>query len=203
MEEDLRQSEEQFRTLANAIPQLCGMANPDGRFFWSNQRFYDYTALTPEQAEGWGWISALDTEASVAALESWRQSIVSGDAFESVFALRGADGVARPFLARAMPVRDRDGEVSRWFGTMTDISEQRRNEEALRKAHAEQLARATELQTFMDAVPVAEEDAAKAFPRGAVAGFLEKPYTLSSLTEKVDQALHSGGGPLVTAPAAA
>ena len=155
MEEDLRESEDQFRTLANAIPQLCGMANPDGRFFWTNQRWCDYSGLTPKQIEGWGWMSALDLEASSRALERWRNSIAAGEPFESVFAVRGADGVVRPFLGMARPVRDRDGKVVRWFGTMTDISEQRRTEDALRKAHTEERARAIELQAIMDAMPIA------------------------------------------------
>jgi PAS domain S-box-containing protein len=148
MEEDLRQSENQFRTLADAIPQLCGMASPDGWFFWENQRWRDYTGLTSEQTEGWGWLSALDREASSGALESWQHSIAAGEPFESVFAVRGTDHVVRPFLTRAMPVCDRAGKVARWFGTMTDISEQRRTEDALRKAHSE-------LQAIMDAMPVA------------------------------------------------
>lgn len=155
MEEDLRESEDQFRTLANAIPQLCGMAHPDGRFFWTNQRWCDYTGLKPEQSLGWGWLSAIDLGASSAALESWRRSIAAGEPFESVFEARGTDGVLRPFLAIAMPLRDRGGEVVRWFATMTDISEQRKTEEALRRAHSEELARATELQAIMDAAPVA------------------------------------------------
>ena len=155
MEEDLRESEDQFRTLANAIPQMCGMANADGRFFWANQRWCDYTGLTPEQTEGWGWMSALDLEASSGALERWRNSIAAGEPFESVFAVRGADSVVRPFLGMARPVRDRAGKVVRWFGTMTDISEQRRTEDALRKAHNEERTRAIELQAIMEAMPIA------------------------------------------------
>ncbi len=155
MEEDLRQSEEQFRTLANAIPQLCGMANPDGSFFWVNRRWLDYTGLAPEQSVGWGWLSALDQEASRKALDIWRQSIAAGERLESEFSVRGADAVIRPFLARAMPVRDHDGRVARWFATLTDISEQRKTEDALRKAHSDELARKKELEAIMDAVPVA------------------------------------------------
>jgi PAS domain S-box-containing protein len=155
MEEDLRQNEDQFRTLANAIPHACGMANRDGRFFWVNQRLREYTGLTLEQAKDWGWTSALDRESSSTALERWRKSIATGEPFESVFSVRGADGAVRPFLALAMPLRDRDGKVVRWFGTMTDISAQRKGEEALRKAHGEQVARAAELQAIMDAMPAA------------------------------------------------
>ena len=155
LEEGLRQSEDQFRTLANTIPQLCGMAKPDGWFFWVNQRWQDYTGLAPEQSVGWGWLAALDPEASREALEIWRHSITAGEPFESEFSIRGADGIFRPFLARAMPVRDRDGKVARWFATLTDISQQRKTEDALRKAHNVEVSRANELEAIMDAVPVA------------------------------------------------
>src|SRR5262249_43530435 len=147
MEEDLRESEEQFRTLADAIPNLSGMAYPDGMLFWLNDRRSDYTGLALEQSEGAGWLSAIDREASPGAVERWEHSVATGEPLESVFAVRGADGVSRPFLCRAVPLRDGAGRVARWFGTMTDISEQHRTEEALRKAHGE-------LHAIMDAMPI-------------------------------------------------
>ncbi|MGA2118459.1 MAG: PAS domain S-box protein [Bryobacteraceae bacterium] len=132
--EDLRQeSEQQYRTLANAIPQLCWMANADGWVFWYNQRWYQYTGTSPEQMEGWGWQSVHDPETLPQVLDRWKTSITTGEPFDMVFPLRGADGVFRPFLTRVMPVRDPDGKVTRWFGTNTDISEQLENEEALRE----------------------------------------------------------------------
>ncbi len=155
-EDDLRESEDRFRTLANAIPQLCGMADANGWFVWVNQRWYDYTGLTSEQTQGWGWLSAINPEVLGEVRERWRYSIASGEPFESVFELRRADGAASPFLARAVPVRDREGRsVVHWVGTMTDISEQRKTEDALRKAHCEELAHSKELEAIMDAVPVA------------------------------------------------
>ncbi len=132
--EDLRQeSEQQYRTLANAIPQLCWMANADGWISWYNQRWYQYTGTSPEQMEGWGWQSVHDPETLPQVLDRWKTSITTGEPFDMVFPLRGADGVFRPFLTRVMPVRDPDGNVTRWFGTNTDISEQLKNEEALRE----------------------------------------------------------------------
>jgi two-component system, cell cycle sensor histidine kinase and response regulator CckA len=130
-QEALRDSEAQFRTLSNAIPQLCWMANADGWLFWYNQRWYEYTGATPEQMEGWGWQSVHDPEELPKVLERWKGSIATGEPFDMVLPLRGADGVFRPFLTRVMPVRDRDGNVARWFGTNTDISGQRKTEEAL------------------------------------------------------------------------
>ena len=131
----LSQSEEQFRALANAIPHLCWMANTDGWIFWYNQRWYEFTGTTPEQMEGWGWQSVHAPEALSQVLELWKASIATGKPFEMIFPLRGSDGVFRPFLTRAMPVCDQDGKVIRWFGTNTDISEQKQAEIALLEAH--------------------------------------------------------------------
>ena len=133
-QEVLRESEGQFRTLANAIPQLCSMANADGYIFWYNDRWYEYTGTTPEQMEGWGWQSVHDPQELPRVLGQWKDSIATGLPFSMVFPLLGGDGVFRPFLTRIMPVRDRDGKVARWFGTNTDISEQRKIEEALRES---------------------------------------------------------------------
>ena len=132
----LRESEAQFRTLANAIPQLCWMANGDGWIFWYNERWYEYTGTTPEQMQGWGWQSVHDPEKLPNVLERWKDSIATGKPFDMVFPLRGKNGVFRPFLTRVMPVRNSDGKVVRWFGTNTDISEQQKTEEALRQSES-------------------------------------------------------------------
>jgi two-component system cell cycle sensor histidine kinase/response regulator CckA len=133
--EALHESEAQFRTLANVIPQLCWMANGDGWIFWYNDRWYEYTGTTSADMEGWGWQSVHDQEELPKVLGAWKESIASGQPFEMVFPLRGADGVFHPFLTRVMPVRDGDGRIVRWFGTNTDISDQQRTEEALRRAY--------------------------------------------------------------------
>jgi len=131
-DERLRESEAQFRTLAEGIPQLCWMARGDGHIFWYNQRWYTYTGTTPEQMEGWGWQSVHDPQTLPKVLEQWRASISTGVPFDMVFPLRGADGVFRPFLTRVMPIEDADGRVVRWLGTNTDITELRDAQEALR-----------------------------------------------------------------------
>jgi PAS domain S-box-containing protein len=133
-QEAMRESEEQFRTLANAIPQLCWMANPDGGIFWYNQRWYEYSGTTPVQMEASGWQSVHNPETLPIVLERWGASIATGEPLEMVFPLRRADGVFRPFLTRVMPVRDAEGKVIRWFGTNTDISEQKQIEAELRRS---------------------------------------------------------------------
>jgi PAS domain S-box-containing protein len=129
----LQDSERQFRTLADSIPQLAWIADPDGTLSWYNHRWYEYTGTSPEQMAVSGWQSVHDPAKLPEVLEKWRHSIATGDPFEMIFPLRDANGVFREFLSLAMPVRDDHGKVVRWFGTNTDITEQLRSEEALRQ----------------------------------------------------------------------
>jgi PAS domain S-box-containing protein len=131
----LRESEKQFRTLANAMPNLAWMANPSGWVFWYNQRWYEYTGATPKSMEGWGWQSVQDPEILPSVMERWQQSLATGQPFHMVFPLRGADGRFRPFLTRVEPMKDSQGRVVRWFGTNTDISEQQQREQELQRAN--------------------------------------------------------------------
>ena len=103
-EEGLRESEEQFRTLADSIPNLAWWANADGYITWYNRRWYEYTGTTPEQMEGWGWQSVHDPEVLPKVLERWKASIATGEPFEMEFPLRGADGMFRSFLTRVHTV---------------------------------------------------------------------------------------------------
>jgi PAS domain S-box-containing protein len=129
----LQESEEQFRTLADSIPQLAWMAGPDGALTWYNHRWYEYTGTTPEQMAGWGWQTVHDPENLAAVLIKWKESLSKGGPFEMIFPLRGADGNFRQFLTLARPLRDHHGQVVRWFGTNTDITDQLQAEEALRQ----------------------------------------------------------------------
>ena len=130
----VRESEAQFRTLADSIPQLTWMADSTGYIFWYNRRWYEYTGMSPEQMQGWGWQSVHDPDVLPKVLESWRRSIDTGEPFDMVFPLRCADGSFRPFLTRVVPMRDSEGHIIRWFGTNTDISEQRVAENKLRSS---------------------------------------------------------------------
>ena len=132
-----KQSEEQFRALAESITQLAWTAKPDGHIFWYNRRWFDYTGTTFEQMEGWGWQSIHDPTELPKVLERWKESIATGERFDMVFPLKGKDGVFRPFLTRIEPVKDDEGRVLQWVGTNTDISDAKRVEEELRRLTAE------------------------------------------------------------------
>jgi PAS domain S-box-containing protein len=121
-----------FQVLADNMPALCWMANADGWIFWYNRRWYEYTGTTPETQEGWGWESVHDPEILPAVMERWKASIATGQPFEMVFPLKGADGVFHPFLTRIVPLRDKGGQVAQWFGTSTDITNERKAEDRQR-----------------------------------------------------------------------
>ncbi len=133
----LYESERQFRTLANSIPTLCWMAEPDGSIFWYNDQWYAYTGTTPADMVGWGWQSIHDPAHLPEVLVRWRESIEQGVEFDMTFPLRAADGSFAPFLTRVRPVRDATGAIVRWFGTNTNIAAQQAAEQALRDLAAE------------------------------------------------------------------
>ncbi|MFX7148538.1 PAS domain-containing protein, partial [Acinetobacter baumannii] len=91
---------------------------------WYNQRWYDYTGLSPEEMAGLGWQAVHDPAVLPAFVARWQASLKSGEPFEMTLPLRAASGEYRPFLTRAAPIRDGDGRVLRWFGTNTDVTAQ-------------------------------------------------------------------------------
>ena len=125
-------SDTEFRLLAENIPTLSWIANGDGYIVWYNRRWHEYCGTTPSEMEGWGWQSVHDPEVLPTVMERWTASIATGEPFEMTFPLRGADGVFRPFVTRAQPVRDATGRVTRWFGVNTEIATQHAAEAALR-----------------------------------------------------------------------
>ncbi|MBC7963441.1 MAG: PAS domain S-box protein [Steroidobacteraceae bacterium] len=153
-DEALRESEEQFRALADSIPNLAWRANGDGYITWYNRRWYEYTGTTPEQMEGWGWQTVHDPNELPKVLERWQASIATGESFDMTFPLRGADGVFRQFLTRVVPLKDSAGHVQQWFGTNTDVSALKRDEEMLRQqSEAALLLSEQEFRSLAEAMP--------------------------------------------------
>jgi len=160
----LRQSEAQFRTLANSIPQLAWMARPDGYIFWYNQRWYDYTGTHLTQVQGWGWQCVHDPEQLPQVMKSIKHSFASGEPWEDTFPLRRYDGEMRWHLSRMLPVSDDQGQLVLWFGTNTEVTEQReaarRKDEFLATLAHELRNPLAPLRTSLELMRVAPHDAA-------------------------------------------
>jgi PAS domain S-box-containing protein len=132
--EELRESESQFRSLANSIPQLAWMADPGGSISWFNQRWYDYTGSSFEQVRGDGWSSLIHPDDVTRVARGIENSWKLREPWEDTFQIRGKGGNYRWFLSRALPIHDVNGKIVRWFGTNTDITERKQAEEALIKS---------------------------------------------------------------------
>ncbi|MDQ3181382.1 MAG: PAS domain S-box protein, partial [Acidobacteriota bacterium] len=133
-EELIRESEEKFRILANSISQFAWMTDASGYIFWYNERWFDYTGTTLEEMQGWGWQKVHHPDEVGRVTEKFKQHIASGEIWEDTFPLRSKTGEYRWFLSRALPIRDENGKILRWFGTNTDIEDVRRAEEKLKDA---------------------------------------------------------------------
>lgn len=127
--DELSKSEAQFRNLADALPQLAWIADGTGWIHWYNRRWYEYTGTTLEEMQGWGWRAVHHPDHVDRVVRNIQHSWDTGEPWEDTFPLRGADGRYRWFLSRAVPVKDAEGRVVRWFGTNTDITERRKAEE--------------------------------------------------------------------------
>ena len=145
-ENALRESEKQFRELADNIDQFAWTADTDGRRYWYNKRWHDYAGTTLEEMQGFGWQKLHHPDHLERVVQGIRKSFKGDAPWEDTFPLRGRDGKYRWFLARALPIRNEAGEVVRWFGTNTDITEQMEAEKALRELN-ETLEQRVEAQT--------------------------------------------------------
>ncbi len=136
-EESLRDSKERFRALADNIPNLAWMADAKGWIFWYNKQWYDYTGTTLEEMQGWGWQKVHHPDYVDAVTKEWSDSIAAGKPYDNIFPLKGKDGNYRWFLTRIKPIRDEKGNIVRWFGTNTDITDRKQMEEDLKVANTQ------------------------------------------------------------------
>jgi two-component system sensor histidine kinase VicK len=132
----LEESEQQLRAYAEAMPQMAFIAGADGSIIYFNARWYAYVGAEPGVTEGWDWQNRPihhpdDLEPT---LHTWRESLRTGKPYEVQYRLRRHDGEYRWHLGRATPARNREGEIIRWFGTNTDIHEQKLVQEELARA---------------------------------------------------------------------
>lgn len=160
VERALRQSAVEYRQIAEGLPQMVWGAGPDGVRDYFNERWFEYTGVGLAESEN-PWLAALHPEDRDRALGAWWYSIESGQLFQSEYRLRSRDGFYRWFLGRAIPLRNTDGQVIRWFGTCTDIHEQKATQRILQIANefAQTLAADLDLERIVQALTDASTQA--------------------------------------------
>jgi formate hydrogenlyase transcriptional activator len=130
-------SEANLRRIIDAIPALVSGFLPDGSNEFMNQRWHDYTGLSPEQSQHGGWQEPVHPHDLSRLMQRFRKALVSGEPGEIETRLRRHDGVFRWFFVRAEPLRDHTGNVLKWYATSTDIEDRKQAEEELRRDECE------------------------------------------------------------------
>jgi len=121
----LSETEQKFRILADTMPQMVWSTLPDGHHDYYNARWYEFTGVPEGSTDGEGWNGMFHPDDQDKAWERWRHSLRTGEPYEIEYRLRNAEGNFRWTLGRALPIRDAEGNIIRWFGTCTDIHEQK------------------------------------------------------------------------------
>jgi PAS domain S-box-containing protein len=121
---------ERLRAILNTIPQMVWSTLPDGFHDFYNDRWYEFTGIPYGSTDGEGWNVMFHADDRDRAWRVWQHSLATGDPYEIEYRLRHRSGAYRWTLGRALPVRDRQGAIVRWFGTCTDIDDLKQAEEA-------------------------------------------------------------------------
>jgi PAS domain S-box-containing protein len=150
-EEVLRESERNLRLLVEAIPGMVGIQSAEGQQEYTNQRVLDYTGKTMEDMVNLGWTEVFHPDDIELVLDTWSQSIASGQPHDAEFRLRRRDGSYRWFQSRSEPLRDSNGRIIRWYTLIYDVDDRKNAEETLRKTQVE-LAHVTRVMTMGELV---------------------------------------------------
>jgi len=147
-EDKLRDSERSLRQLTETIPQMLWSAEADGAINYCNQRVLDYTGLSPEQIQGAGWMKSVHQDEIEKMGQAWRAAVSTGEPFQYEFrGRRAADHAYRWCISTALPLRDQEGRVIKWFGSVVDLHDWKEAQQALQMSQAD-LARVSRLTTM-------------------------------------------------------
>jgi diguanylate cyclase (GGDEF)-like protein/PAS domain S-box-containing protein len=155
-----RERELYFLTMAEAIPEIIWTAAPDGSADFCNRKWLEYSGLTAEQSRGAGRAAIVHPDDLDSSLSRWKNALQTGDPYNVEYRLRGKDGSYRWFLGRANPVRNAAGEIVKWFGTCTDIEDQKQNQQILEEQILERTMQLADTNTQLQQ-EMSERDAAR------------------------------------------
>ncbi len=180
----LRESEGRLRDMANAMPQIVWTAAADGRLEYFNQRWHEMTGASDSVILDQSWLSMTHPEDQEKTRDAWLRAVATGEPCEVEHRLRVAEtGDYRWHLARAHPVRDASGAIIRWYGSCTDIQDQKSVERELRDIQQQLESRVAERTADLSAAVVALE--------AEIADRITAERALRSSEERFGKAFHS------------
>ncbi len=135
--DSLEQMAREFKFVIDLMPQMVWATNPDGYHDFFNQRWYEFTGLSYKDTKDKGWSLVLHPDDFDRTWKVWKHSLDTGALYQIEYRMRKFDGTYNWFLARAQPLRDESGKILKWFGTCTDIQEQREIMEELERTKEE------------------------------------------------------------------
>jgi PAS domain S-box-containing protein len=136
-EEALRDSEQRWRSLTEALPQLVWGAGPDGECDYFSTQWTNYTGVAESELLGWRWMETLHPDDREPTRQFWTESVAGRQPYDVEYRIRRSDGTYGWFKTRGTPIRGSDGRIVKWFGTCTDISDRKRAEQSLKEHEAE------------------------------------------------------------------
>jgi diguanylate cyclase (GGDEF)-like protein/PAS domain S-box-containing protein len=155
-----RERELYFHTMAEAVPEIIWTASPEGELDYFNQRCFDYTGMTFEELRGTTWKDIVHPDDLDNCFSKWQTALRNGESYEVEYRLRGRDGGYRWFLGRANPIRNAEGKIVKWFGTCTDIEDQKKSQQILEQQILERTMQLADTNTRLQE-EMAERNAAR------------------------------------------
>jgi PAS domain S-box-containing protein len=131
-EEVIKDNEKRFRELIESLPQLFWTCRVDGPCDYLSKQWVDYTGVPEEEQLGYRWLEQLHPEDRDKTVAEWMEKVKTGESFDMEFRIRRNDGIYHWFKTRAVPMRDSDGSIVKWFGSNTDFEEIKKAEEQLK-----------------------------------------------------------------------
>jgi PAS domain S-box-containing protein len=133
-EQALRESEQRWRSLTEALPQLVWAAAPDGACDYFSMQWTQFTGIPESRLLGWQWMETLHPDDRAPTRQLWTDSVAGRGPYDVEYRVRRTDGEYRWFKTRGVPMRDNEGRIFKWFGTCTDITDGKLAAEELRRA---------------------------------------------------------------------
>ena len=134
---ELAQRNQELDAIVQTAPDIIFSRNPDGTRDYISSRFYEYTGAPPDTAVGFGWFEYVHPDDKEQSHEKWLRCVESGEIYDCIYRMRGAESQYRWFRARAVPLRDNRGTIVKWYGTCSDIHDSKLLEQSIRESAVE------------------------------------------------------------------